>query len=1124
MNFKSTLLFFFAFLVGASLAYGQCNQLADVNEGTPPDCAGADDVKQYFNDCIQIDVDNTGAGWGAPMNSLTCGSGAVTNDLWFSMIGDPYTSIPGFDGSLVLAWKDYPGFPNNPPTLGVHTELELSLLPFINTTFDCFGDNNVFGNNLDSTSMNAFCFDSSTIVNNQIYLPANSLPSLADLQGAIDTIIMGISVNDVAYYFQVESDDNTTGNFSLEISPYKSGFICGDADSLGLIDLDGNPLNVEGSVTTCLCETALNGGFYEMGSFANPTPTHPCATTTATSAWYKVTAPFANNEIKVNLSGGLTQDYNIGVITNVNCVATDTVRPGDIVAAYTDPLNNYACGDSLVVTELVAGTSLPMGDYYIVVSGETNKDQFTMDVVISEANTSVPANCDTTGVLVITEIMYNPPETNNDTLEFLELYNPGPNPVDIEGWYFGLGISDTITTSLVVPAGGFIIFCIDSQAFFNTFGLVAYEWESGALSNGGETVILNNCKGDTIDIVSYDDGGSWPTSPDGNGPSLGTSMITGDNDTSSVWCAEMSFFRVNGAGDSIFASPGGLSNCMLPACPTSTEPVVAAGNVCDGFEISSFASIAIQGGISDPDGTQLGFGYFYNANFTGGASIGDTLVHSGQNQCSPDTISIYVAAFCDADLDGNIDDTIPAGEFQYVVFPLPQMPTIVLVDSVCNYQIVTTCGDVVDSINVNLTATPGSPVSLAYVELSNAQGCAAEFSAVLFPACPLAPTSNCIDSISIQTANPVLCSGGVIQIQSALFDSTGAGTSDTGVTIMYTPIGDAPPLNTNASAPLSASGTVINPGCTVAQYQYVATATANCNSNTVTVTSDTLTISVLPEVTIRTASGSCMLGFSFEFQCPAGDSLDLNDPANLGLRDSIEVFDGNTGNFYDGPLGLNDSTIVLGYLVYNGVVCQINLPGSGYFNPNCSPTVAVEFAGITAMAQECSIDLRWSTGSEVNSDYFSIERSFDGVNYQAIGKVQASGNSQTLTEYDFSDNQPANGINYYRIVQVDEQGNNSVSEVVTANATCITYGISSVWPIPTNNQINIQINSEYDLDATIEIVDMLGRTIKVADAAIVKGSSTHTIDVSDMADAIYFVKLIDELERTSAIVKFVKGE
>jgi len=1105
------------------MAFSQCNQLADVNEGTPPDCAGADDVKQYFNDCIQLDVDNTGAGWGAPMNTMTCGSGIVTNDLWFSMVGDPYASVAGFDGSLVLAWKDYPGFPNNPPTLGVHAELEISSL-LLNTSFNCFGDTNIFGVNIDGMSQNAFCFDSSTVVNNHIFLPANSLPTLADFQAAIDSVSpVAVSVDDVGYFFQVEADDNTTGNFSFEISPYKSGFICGDADSLGLADTDGNPLNVEGTVTTCLCETALNGGFYEMGSFATPMPSHPCATTTATSAWYKITAPFANNEIKVNLSGGLTQNYNIGVITNVNCVAVDTIRPGDIVASYTDPLNNYACGDSLEVTELVAGTSLPMGDYYIVVSGETDKDQFTMDVVVTEVTAPVAANCDTTGVLIITEIMYNPPEVGQDTLEFLELYNPGPNSVDMEGWYFGDGIMDTITRSIIVAPGNFVIFCIDSPAFFNTFGLAAYEWQSGGLRNSGETVMLNNCKGDTVDIVTYDDTNPWPTRPDGDGPSLGSSATSGNNDTSIVWCDEMLFYGLNAAGDSIFASPGVLTNCsMLLACPTSTEPTVAAGTVCDGFEISSFLFPAIVGGVSDPDGTQVGFGYFYNSNFTNGASIGDTLMHSGANPCDPDTMLIYVAAFCDADLDGNIDDTIAAGQIQYVVFPLPQMPTIVLLDSACTFRINTTCGDVVDSTNFVLSSVPGSPGGVAYVELSNAQGCTEIFNFVPFSACPSAPSGNCLDSVTLQTASTVICSGGVIQLQAALFDSTGAGIADTGVTVNFIPIAGAPVLNSSSMTPLSASGTVVNPGCTVIEYQYVAEANPTCSAGVTF--SDTVTISVLPEVTIRTSSGSCLIGFTFEFQCPAGDSLDLNDPANIGLSDSIEVIDANTGNFYDGPLGINDSVVVLGYLNYNGVSCLITLPGSGYFNPNCSPTVATEFTGITARAQNCSVDLRWSTGSEVNSDHFRIERSFDGISYQSIGKVVASGNSQTMVEYNFADNQPANGINYYRVVEVDVDGNEVVSEVANAKATCITYGITSVWPIPSNGDINIQINSQFELNASIEIVDMLGRTIKVIDATITKGSNTHTIDVSGMADAIYFVKLVDDLNRTSAIVKFVKGE
>lgn len=66
--------------------------------------------------------------------------------------------------------------------------------------------------------------------------------------------------------------------------------------------------------------------------------------------------------------------------------------------------------------------------------------------------------------------------------------------------------------------------------------------------------------------------------------------------------------------------------------------------------------------------------------------------------------------------------------------------------------------------------------------------------------------------------------------------------------------------------------------------------------------------------------------------------------------------------------------------------------------------------------------LNWSTASEQNSDYFSIDKSFDGVNWNSIGSVKGSGNSNQVIDYSYIDNDLRNGIVYYTLKQFDFDG------------------------------------------------------------------------------------------------------
>ena len=117
--------------------------------------------------------------------------------------------------------------------------------------------------------------------------------------------------------------------------------------------------------------------------------------------------------------------------------------------------------------------------------------------------------------------------------------------------------------------------------------------------------------------------------------------------------------------------------------------------------------------------------------------------------------------------------------------------------------------------------------------------------------------------------------------------------------------------------------------------------------------------------------------------------------------------------------------------------------------------------------------LTWATATELNSDFFVVERSLDLVNYESIGQIKSAGNSRTKIDYKFTDEAPLPGINYYRLKQVDRDGSKDFSKIVAVNVTSDAPTFV-IYPNPADGE-RIQLRFDnIDLDG-IRITDMMGR-------------------------------------------------
>lgn len=177
--------------------------------------------------------------------------------------------------------------------------------------------------------------------------------------------------------------------------------------------------------------------------------------------------------------------------------------------------------------------------------------------------------------VVITEIMYNPPEGGNDSLEYIEIYNNSDNTVDLENWSL-FGVVFTFPATSLAP-DQYLLIAVNAAAIQNQFGKTAFQWTTGALSNGGERLLLLNAAGDTIDQVLYDDMLPWPTEANGNGASLVLCDPNADNTLPASWQAATTSTGVTINGREIFANPGAPSGCQTSVDAKPDQYVAPAG-------------------------------------------------------------------------------------------------------------------------------------------------------------------------------------------------------------------------------------------------------------------------------------------------------------------------------------------------------------------------------------------------------------------------------------------------------------------------------------------------------------------------------------------------------------------
>ena len=248
------------------------------------------------------------------------------------------------------------------------------------------------------------------------------------------------------------------------------------------------------------------------------------------------------------------------------------------------------------------------------------------------------------------------------------------------------------------------------------------------------------------------------------------------------------------------------------------------------------------------------------------------------------------------------------------------------------------------------------------------------------------------------------------------------------------------------------------------------------------------------------------------------DSLSISiDPVftNMGVYDYTPT--ATTADNIGAALGVTTDIV--------GITRSIGKPDAGAFEfGSILPTNALHLKG---ERNGTTNKLIWSTSTENNNLGFELQRSTNSNNsdfkmISFIASKAINGNSNNPLTYSFEDATTTKD-SYYKLKQIDKDGKFSFSNTVLIKAVKSTgIQITSMYPNPATDKLNINISSSTYNTSTITIIDVYGKTIIQQNINLLVGDNTATIYVKNLSTGNYVIKLSCENGGEPVIKKFVK--
>ena len=230
---------------------------------------------------------------------------------------------------------------------------------------------------------------------------------------------------------------------------------------------------------------------------------------------------------------------------------------------------------------------------------------------------------------------------------------------------------------------------------------------------------------------------------------------------------------------------------------------------------------------------------------------------------------------------------------------------------------------------------------------------------------------------------------------------------------------------------------------------------------------------------------------------------------NWGYYQSLSRTFTVNGDYYGVSVGMAGKYALVGSNYQSNDSYERNvIPAMGatyiFYNPESA--LPVTLTSFEAKRNELEVILSWKTAAEVNSNYFEVQRSSNGVRWDILGeRIPASGNAFS---YSYADRNPFSGENLYRLKMVDKDGTFAYSRMVSL----LFDGEEDLvlYPNPVSEKLYLQHSRDASELKSVEIFNDLGQSVMRTHKII-----SSTISVNSLKPGVYLIRI----EKTNGEVK-----
>ncbi len=186
----------------------------------------------------------------------------------------------------------------------------------------------------------------------------------------------------------------------------------------------------------------------------------------------------------------------------------------------------------------------------------------------------------------------------------------------------------------------------------------------------------------------------------------------------------------------------------------------------------------------------------------------------------------------------------------------------------------------------------------------------------------------------------------------------------------------------------------------------------------------------------------------------------------------------------------------------------------------CNLILSVKYQSIDVVLHEDGVEISWITKSEKNSDFFTIQRSYDGLHWEDIYTLEAAGSSDAEQYYMHVDTDPFIGLNYYRIIETETNGKTNKSAIKQITISSKDTFKMTVFPNPVHVGEPVHVHFEGTFPGHLLHLTIFDNKGRLVQTDVVETDEYHGVHIGVDVDhklkpGTYVIKAINGSNSTN---------